>query len=291
MSTPLLSNDILATLERILPDLGPSLRSVASFMLANTSTLGTISLEQLAKASGASKASVVRLCQALGFTGFRELQRAFQGPSYGLQSMVREARSDWPHGNSAPSEPSSTLSALVASVQGTQRLLHTPSIDLVARWIVHAERVMWYGLGDSGFLALSADHRCMINGFNSRALTASRDVLNVAKQLESDDVLICISRSGRLPTFMEAVRHVRSTTRAHVVAITGDPGSPLAQVVDVALISAPIDLYAEEQRTTLQTAQMAVLDTLIARVLQLRFSAVQMHGVPQSLPPNGGGRS
>lgn len=288
MSTPLIgSSDILSTIERILPDLGPSLQRVASFILAHSNTLRTCSLEELAQASGTSKASVVRFCQALGFSGFRDLQRTLQ-EQHRWTDMVSEAPAPpWPGDDSAASHPPSTLDYLSASVQGTGRLLHGPSLELVARRIANARRVIWYGLGDSGFLGLSADHRCMINGLNTRAITSSRDVMNLAKQLMQDDVVVCISRSGRLPNLVEAIRHLKSTTDAHLVAITGDPGAPLVQTVNVALISASIDLYVDEQRTTLQTAQMAVLDALIARVLQLRFPKVHFSGVPKKVTNNG----
>lgn len=286
MAERMLPYDILSTLERIKPDLAPSLQSVAAYMLTYGDKLGNVSLDELAKASGTSKASVVRLCQALGFSGFRELQRAFGASALEQAAVVRETKAAWPAEQGTTVDPASTLGALVASVQGTQRLLQPTAVDVVARRIVRAARVAWYGLGDSGFLALSADHRCMINGLNSRALTASRDVTALAPQLTQDDVLICISRSGRLPNLVQAMRQAKASTQAYLAAITGDPGAPLVQLVDVALISAPIDIYAADQRTTLQTAQMAVLDTLIVRVLELRHKEVQLHGVPPAPPVN-----
>ena len=287
MAERMLPHDILSTIERIRADLGPSLQRVAAYVLDNAHRIGSMSLGEVAGAAGTSKASVVRLCQALGFSGFRELQRAFAPGALEQDAVVREAKAAWGGGSPLPSGPSATLAALVASVQGTQRLLPASAVDVGARRIVRASRIVWYGAGDSGFLALSADHRCMINGLNSRAVTSSRDVRALAPQLTKDDVLICISRSGRLPYLVQAVRTVKTESDGYLAAITGDPGAPLAQVVDLALVSAPVDIHAQGKRTTLQTAQMAVLDTLIARVLELHYGQVELHGVPPAGPVNG----
>ena len=54
-----------------------------------------------------------------------------------------------------------------------------------------------FGVGDSAFLARSGDHRAMINGPRSKAVEAANAFKGIVKHLGDDDVVICISRSGR----------------------------------------------------------------------------------------------
>lgn len=60
--------------------------------------------------------------------------------------------------------------------------------------------------------------------------------------MAQDDVLICLSHSGKTTELVDATRRVRARG-GHVVAITGDPRSPLAQVADVHLHAAVTSEY------------------------------------------------
>ena len=52
-----------------------------------------------------------------------------------------------------------------------------------------------------------------------------------------DDVLICLSHSGRTTEMVDVTRRVRARG-GHVLAITGDARSPLATIADVHLHAA-----------------------------------------------------
>lgn len=68
---------LLHELQRDLPLLSPKLRSVARFCLQHASTLHHYRIQEVAEASGTIPASVVRLAQRFGLTGFQEMKLAF----------------------------------------------------------------------------------------------------------------------------------------------------------------------------------------------------------------------
>lgn len=260
--------------------MSPALESVARFALTERYALATMSLDEVAEACKVSKSSVIRFCCALGYDGFRSFR----------QALIREQLSlhGEPPGDhksvGAPafvSSPSAVLSSLARSLDISSQMLDCSAFAASVEIISSAQNVIWFGVGDSGFLAMSGSHRFSINGIGSKAIYSSDELRALSRHQNDQSVLICISRSGRLPSVLDAVRTIRESGHMSVVAVTGDPGAPLSQMADHVLTTAPIDLYAEGQRTTLQSTQMAIIDALVAGVLHARHPSVKATGVPE----------
>ena len=88
---------LLHELQRDLPTLSPKLRSVARFCLQHASTLHHHRIKDVAEACGTIPASVVRLAQRFGLTGFQELKLAFlEGTGRETVAMSRP-QDQWLH--------------------------------------------------------------------------------------------------------------------------------------------------------------------------------------------------
>jgi RpiR family carbohydrate utilization transcriptional regulator len=259
-------------------DLSPSLAVVASYVLANSDKVALLSVDEISLACNVSKATVVRFCRALGYDGLRSLKQSLIADqmrmSYqpNVRKVSAQINSETAHNSRV------TLEAIANSLISTARLIDSKAFEAVVKLMARAELIMWYGVGDSGFLALSGNHRCQINGLNSKATYYPEDMKAFARQSGPADVLVCISRSGRTPSMLAPVRYFEANSPAKIVVITGDPGSPITKVADFTLVSAPIDLYVAEQRTSLQAVQMSVIDSLIAGLLFTRFGEVRCTG-------------
>ncbi len=276
---PVATRDLLSLTQRVARDLPPSLARVAEFVLADPRVLATMSVTELAAANKVSKPSIVRFCQALGFSGLRPLKQAIMAEQIaaGMQSGAEARDHATPLAEEAPA--TALLGHLTEALVETGRRQNADILMSAARSITRAQLVAWYGIGDSGFLALSGHHRSQINGINSVASYMNEELLAIARRLTPGDVVVCISRSGRHAKVNDTMRNLKERYAVHTIAITGDPGSLLARQVDYPLISSPIDIYVGDQRTTMQSAQMMVLDALLGTVLQLRSSEVSMTGI------------
>jgi Helix-turn-helix domain, rpiR family len=71
---------LLSQLEREMPALSPKLGNVARFCIEHAATLHHHRIQDVATACGTIPASVVRLAQRLGLSGFQELKLAFIEP-------------------------------------------------------------------------------------------------------------------------------------------------------------------------------------------------------------------
>jgi len=75
---PKSSGEFLALLQRDLGDLSKGGRRLAKFIIAHPGDAAILSSAELAERCGVHASSVVRLAQALGLSGYRELQSLFQ---------------------------------------------------------------------------------------------------------------------------------------------------------------------------------------------------------------------
>jgi N-acetylmuramic acid 6-phosphate etherase len=89
---------------------------------------------------------------------------------------------------------------------------------------------------------------------------AVRDLRRV--KLNSHDVLVGISASGRTPYTLGGMRHAKRV-RATTIAVTSNPGSPLTRVAEVSIV--PVvgpEVIAGSTRMKAGTAQKLVLNML-----------------------------
>jgi RpiR family carbohydrate utilization transcriptional regulator len=276
------ATDLRTLIERISADLSPALLAVADYVLDQGPNLVFRSVDEIAMASHVSKATVVRFSRALGYDGLRSFKQALisdrlssetsRNPQAELGATSEQKRAiDLDDG-------AEVLQALANSLVATGRTLNAATFEQVVCLMAKARQLVWYGTGDSGYLAMSGHHRCQINGLNSKASYYPEDMRSAARQLSVDDVVICISRSGRTTSMLAPIRAVKTQSPSSLVVITGDPGSPLAHLADFTLVSASIDLYVGQQRTTLQTTQMSIVDALTSALLAKRFDTIRSTG-------------
>ena len=66
--------EVIATIRSLLPSLLPTEQAVAAVLLARSADIVELSSQQVADLAGASRATVVRTCQSLGYTGYQQLR-------------------------------------------------------------------------------------------------------------------------------------------------------------------------------------------------------------------------
>jgi RpiR family carbohydrate utilization transcriptional regulator len=267
-------SEVLTLVEQLKPYLSASQLRIADYVLTHTK-LQALSIDEICNACDVSKATVVRFCQSLGYNGFVAFKNALIAEL--IHTDVGALRTE-DSLQTASTDVIDMFEQLAVSIRRTQQLVDDEVFRSAVLLAGQARTLVWFGAGDSGNLVASGDHRMMINGINSRCVKDPQGLTSMARILTKDDALIVISRSGRTSTVIEPLRYLRKQSDCPVIAITGDPGSPLAKMAEICLFSAPIDLYVEEQRTTMQTSQMYLLDAFVNSMLREHFSKIRVVG-------------
>lgn len=234
------------------PTLGPAEQQVARVLSARAGELPELSTAQVADFSGTSRASVVRTCQRLGYTGFQQLRVL----------AVRDAAPAPREAHAAPDTVIGAARALAEqTVQATDMLEEEPLRSTVAD-LAAARRVLVVAGGLSASVGAALSARLLRMGLTVIAPADPLDAEIAAAALGSEDLCVAISASGVNAQTLRCVR-AAAGAGAGTIALTAFLGTPLEQVVGRTHITPlPHRHYQDEFHSPSRLAQHALVEAL-----------------------------
>ncbi|MCS6995805.1 MAG: SIS domain-containing protein [Casimicrobiaceae bacterium] len=261
---------LLARILQVRHALRPSEQRVASYVLGAPNRVTGMSIGELAEAVGVTDPTVARFCQALGYSGFKAFKVAL------LKSLATGV--PYVHTDVSPTDTAADVVAKVfdRSIAGLIAMRNQVDPKLVERAserLARARRVEFYGVGNSGIVALDAQHKFFLLGMHTVAYTDPHWQVQSAVLLTAEDVVVAISRTGRTRDMIQTVE-LAQKAGATVIAITAH-ASRLARLADIALpveVEEDPDVYAPMAG---RLAQLALVDALAVAVALKRGPALE----------------
>jgi len=241
-----------------------SAHKIAACVVADPEAILSTTTASLAAMTGVSEPTVNRFCTGLGYKGFPDFKLALAGEL--ARNQPRITRNIDPD-DSAGKVAAKIFESTHASLSNTQDHLDLGALQDVVEAMGSARSVAFCGLGASASVALDAQHKLLRFPIPVMAHT---DIINqrmLAVGLSPDDLLICISYTGRTTDIIELAELARERN-CPVVGITS-PDSPLARTCSLVLgveSGEDTDLYTP---MTSRIAQLVIID-IIATCLALR---------------------
>ncbi len=255
--------EVIATVQSLLPSLLPTEQAVARVLLARSAEIVELNSQQVADLAGASRATVVRTCQSLGFTGFQQL-RVLLARDAGYPDK-REAAGT-PDG--AAGIVTDTFRRMASVVDAMVALLDTAAVEAAVETLASARRVVVVGNGLSAPLAIDTAARLTSIG---RPAEAPLDVIGqqiTARLLEPTDTLLVISGSGANAGSLRVAKSARLADTP-VIAVTAFGRSPLTQTATINLVVTMPDLtFRDEITLASRLPQAILLEGLVAALSQ-----------------------
>lgn len=256
----------LATLEgRIVASfetLSPKQRAIARLILDNRYFASFASAAEIGEKVDASAATVVRLCQELGYEGLPDLQQAIRDelPSY----LTAVERLEW-RLTASPSNhelPQRVFAADIANLQRTSNALSSIAFDGAVEAIARARSVLMVASGVTAAAAHFFAYSLQVINCSARAVSDGDIVLAVnLAHLTSDDVVVGVGLWRYVRSTVEALAQAKAQG-AHTIAITDSLVSPLARQADFAF-----EVSAEGVAHSLSiTAIITLMNGLVAGV-------------------------
>jgi DNA-binding MurR/RpiR family transcriptional regulator len=213
------------------PSLPENQRKVADFFLQHLREVAFLSIADVEQRSGASKATVVRLAQSLGFTGYNELRgRMRDGVRHQMQSKEK-----FPLLSTTDSEEALTIVARqdVRNINQTINNLDKGTFHSIAAMILKASHVYTMGLGISSLMS-----RILAYSLNQVAIKATPFVHDYETFVEQ---LVFVGPSDLLIAF-SFPPYSRETVDA--VKLAKENGVPVVAITD--RVTSPITFYSEK---------------------------------------------
>ena len=204
-------------------------RDVVSYILEHLNEVPSMSTGELARAAYTSKATVVRLCQKLGFSGYQEFKLKLVEEVSQRQRIDRILANEPITGESSYTDIINTLPGLYdKAVTNTRLSLDKNVMTRINNVLQRAECIDIYGTGISYALAQAAAFKFATLGVESSAHESINGHYLAARK-NKKTVAFLISFTGANRTVVRMARYLREATGNYVVGIAGPHSDTLRQ--------------------------------------------------------------
>lgn len=261
-----------SAVERIaahLPLLLPSEAKVARWVLAQPERALDCTAQQLADATGAARATVVRMCRRLGYEGYPQFRIAL---ARGSQAPRR-----------APA-PKASLHAdarrLCDGLESALDAVGAEQADRVVGTLIGAGRLLIVANGQSSPAAADLAMRLTSIGRPAEMIPDALAQQIAARQLRAGDVCVVLSASGLNELTLRST-HAAAASAGRLVVITSRQDSPVARLADEAVVVRPsLGSFREELEDTSRLHFALAIEVLVRAVRQaIGTRAARAHAV------------
>ena len=272
MNEDISSKAFYSRIQEILESLSKMERKTAECMAENQDKLIYASITELAELAGTSEATVTRVCTKLGYSGFQALKVSVARELVSQQEKIHEdLKADSPPEMIIDKIFSSAIHTLTMTRKALDGKAVAGSIDALCR----ARRIVVIGNGNSGAIALDAQHKFLRIGLNVSAYTDDHMQMIAVVSMTKDDVLIAISHSGSSRDVAEAMQLAKENG-ATVISITNNGISPVSKLADIRLYTYSQETKYRTYAISSRMAELTIIDTLYTGVsLRLGDKAIQ----------------
>lgn len=272
MNEDISSKAFYSRIQEKLESLSKMERKTAECMAENQDKLIYASITELAELAGTSEATVTRVCTKLGYSGFQALKVSVARELVSQQEKIHEdLKADSPPEMIIDKIFSSAIHTLTMTRKALDGKAVAGSIEALCR----ARRIVVIGNGNSGAIALDAQHKFLRIGLNVSAYTDDHMQMIAVVSMTKDDVLIAISHSGSSRDVAEAMQ-VAKENGATVISITNNGISPVSKLADIRLYTYSQETKYRTYAISSRMAELTIIDTLYTGVsLRLGDKAIQ----------------
>jgi len=247
------------------PGMSRGAQQIARYLLHNPNEVALASVKTIAGAAGVHSSGLVRFAQALGFAGFREMQRVFQtrlvtaAPGFAERVSALE---DELGRHAAKTNLAFLRDLVIRDIAALRNLLETTQVDQLDKAIdllAKAKRI--YLVGQLRALPVASFLRYVLAMLRREVVlldAAGGLATEQAKIIAPDCVLVAVSFRYYAAEVVGIVEGA-ARRRVPVIAITDGPLSPLAKSATVCF-DVPEDEYAFSRSLA---ASMCLAQTLV----------------------------
>ena len=260
---------MLARINASLSSLSPAEQRVGSLCLQNPRDFARMPVSELAQRAHVSKPTVVRFCRSVGYEGLADFKRVMAGkveegvpfihPCVGALDNSREAAIK-------------VIDCTLAALQQYRHAIPGAALERVVDVLAQADRdqrkILFFGVGDSGLVALDAQHKFFRLNMHASAYSDGHTQLMSATVLRPGDCVVLISSSGRTRDLMDSCDLARKNG-ATTIAITANC-SPLAAAADVHLCADHGESYDRDIPMVSRLLHLTIVD-ILATCVALRI--------------------
>ena len=210
------------------------------YFLSNGLKACSSSISEISADCDISHATVTRFARKFGFETLKDFKISL-AQDLGAQDRDNKVK------RSAINLKESCETTAQKLLQLNQTLLSQTAVEIgyesvtkLAKEMVSARHVFFFGIGSSGFLARDAARKFARIGVDARCYTDSHEIMTHSVMTNSQDLVIYISNSGKTGELVKSAS-ICAKKGAMICAITAETASPLYTFTDITVLHAVHD--------------------------------------------------
>jgi DNA-binding MurR/RpiR family transcriptional regulator len=249
-------------------------RTIGEFLLANREELPNYSMDEIAKLTHTSKATLVRFAKYFDYSGWTEFMYAFTHEVVHFEENTFEIDSNIPFTRSADTlEIIENLAKLrIQTIKETSSLMSVDDISKAAKIIRQANNIIIYGRSPNSYFGELFKRN--LNTIHKKAFMADGDESGlISNTLTSEDCAVIISYSGNnADTY--PMKNVKSLLNNHVpiISITSGGENYLRDYSTIVFnVSSREKLYSKISNFSTEESILFILNVLYAKIFALDY--------------------
>lgn len=259
-------------LERIrqgLSILKPSEKKVSDYILNNPKDVLHMPIAQLSEATNTSEATIIRMCRALQFKGYRDLKLSIAAAIPQNKPIDHKYQEI-----SAETSLSETIQQIVSnniySINNIFSVNDEADLRNAIQALNHARKIVIIGVGASAIVALDFEQKLKRINKWCEALIDSHSQLVSVTNLTKEDVLFAISYSGETKEILNSVS-IAKENNTKIISLTGYSNNTLQKHSTINLFVTSTENSIRSAATTSRISQLTLIDILYTAIASIHF--------------------
>lgn len=257
---------------------------VAKLVLKDPRRFASLPVGELADLSHVSKPTVLRFCRSMGYDGLTDFKLKLAGTiSEGVPYIHRSVDAEDKVPDVAVKVIDNAVAAFLKYRNELSSLSMGRAVEALQQAYERRGRIEIYGVGNSGVVALDAQHKFFRLGVNTLAYSDGHMQVMSAALLKAGDVALVISNSGRTRDLIDATDIARKHG-ATTIAITATR-SPLALTSDIHLAADHAERFDQDIPMTSRLVHLLIID-ILATSLALKIGSATLQPLLKEMKTN-----
>src|SRR3954469_13700329 len=275
---------MLDRIKASLPSLAPAEQRVGRLVLADPRAFANLPITELAGRSHVSKPTVVRFCRSMGYDGLSDFKLKLAGSvSEGVPFIHRSVDADDKTADVMVKVIDNAVAAFLKYRNDASTYEIAKAAEALAGTSQTGRRTEFYGAGNSGVVALDAQHKFFRLGVNTISYSDGHMQVMSATLLGPGDCVVVISNSGRTRDLMDACDIARKNGATTIVMTA--TGSPLASAGHIHLAADHPEGYDRYSPMVSRLLHLVIID-ILATTVALRIGGGRLQPMLREMKNN-----
>ena len=268
-------NSAAVRLENVYAGLAGVEKQIADYITAHTAQVPLLTVEQIARGSGGSVATVSRFVKKLGYQNLRafKIELAKAG-SEEKEPLFHEIEAGDPDSEVI----TKTFLGNRKSLEDSLALLDPDTMIECVKVLAEMDRLLFFGIGSSGFLVRDAAMRFRFLGFQAAAYTDPAEMTFNASTADGKTGVIAVSHSGRTTLTVTSVS-IAGKQGGVTVGITNYQGSPLTKACRYNFYTSFPETVVRVAALSGRVAQLSIIDALYLLIARYRSTSYDLESI------------